>query len=294
MWFNGDEIPSQSNNTSPSSEFLLDRTNTFGDGVFETMLLTSSGIHLLDLHLERLCRGLNRLGIDCAVDIIRNDIDRALINNGKLSYPIVLKLVVSRGSSMMGYSSPSTHANRLLLLQPIDYKYNKTCELMTCDLRLAKQSLLAGIKHCNRLEQVLLRREVDAAGMDDGIVMDQLGNVIESSCANVFILEQGRLITPPITDCGVAGVMRAYIISRLAPLVGLCVSEEAISLERLYLSDGLFLTNSIQGVNIATSCTQLDHSRLKGTRLNSSPVKWKPAEALLHLQEEVSKDMLDR
>ena len=175
-WFNGELITSSLASTSvaSSADFLLDRSNTFGDGVFETMLVTGGQVHLLDRHLHRLAIGLERLGIVCSTEIVQADINKALshlsINSASNPSTHILKFVISRGSSVFGYGSNDLSINRLVLLKPHLLRGSSTSssnkplseasglQLMVCDTRLGLQPALAGIKHCNRLEQVLAKK----------------------------------------------------------------------------------------------------------------------------------------
>lgn len=254
-WFNGQPIDSADQH---SVDFLTDRSNTFGDGVFETLFVRNGQAPLLELHLARLSRGLHRLDIECPLSLIQQDIERALAASKARAGSFVLKLVVSRGSSLLGYGTQGQQANRMLLLQSYTVSPPTFLKTMLCETRLAQQPLLAGLKHCNRLEQVLAKREVELASFDDGIMLDQLGNVVESTSANIFILEDGKLITPPIEQCGVAGVMREFIMHKLAPKIGVDVVEQSISLQRFYASDACGLTNAVQGLRPLLSCKNTD------------------------------------
>ena len=291
-WFNGELItsPLASTSVASSADFLLDRSNTFGDGVFETMLVTGGQVHLLDRHLHRLSIGLERLGIECSAERVQADINKALSQlSSSSSSSYILKLVISRGSSVFGYGSNDLSINRLVLLKPHLLRGSSTSssnkplseapglQLMVCDTRLGLQPALAGIKHCNRLEQVLAKKEVEREGFDDGLMLDQAGNIIESTSANIFILEAGQLVTPPIIDCGVAGVMREYVIDQL----DIPVSEATISIARLCKSDGVILTNSVRGLMIVSACRMAD----------GILHHWPKSDALMTLQQAVNRSM---
>ena len=282
-WFNGELIasPIASTSVASTSDFLLDRSNTFGDGVFETMLVTGGQVHLLDRHLHRLSIGLERLGIVCSAELVQADINKALshlsINRDSSPSTHILKFVISRGSSVFGYGSNDLSINRLVLLKPHLSSETLVLQLMVCDTRLGLQPALAGIKHCNRLEQVLAKKEVEREGFDDGLMLDQAGNIIETTSANIFILEAGQLVTPPIIDCGVAGVMREYVIDQL----DIPVIEDTISLERLCKSDGLILTNSVRGLMIANACRMAD----------GSLHHWPKSDTLMALQQVVNRSI---
>ena len=168
VWFNGEFMASAgATSVDVNQSYLLDRANSFGDGVFETLLVQNGKLVLLDRHLQRLSQGLHRLSIPCVRDQLGHDLQliEPFIREGD---NFILKIVVSRGSTVFGYSSDQVSVNRLLLLQPYTAKRINALRLMVCETRLSMQPLLAGIKHCNRLEQVLARREVDHSDCDEG------------------------------------------------------------------------------------------------------------------------------
>ena len=215
VWFNGELMASAGATSVDAGEsYLLDRASSFGDGVFETLLVRKGEAVLLDRHLQRLSQGLHRLSISCVRDQLSHDLQliEPFIREGD-NY--ILKIVVSRGSTVFGYSSHQTSVNRLLLLQSYTVKPADALRLMVCETRLSMQPLLAGIKHCNRLEQVLARREVDDSNCDEGLMLDQQDRVIEATAANLFIVESDQFITAPIVDAGVIGVVREFLIEDL-------------------------------------------------------------------------------
>lgn len=253
VWFNGELMASAgAASVDVNESYLLDRANSFGDGVFETLLVQRGEAVLLDRHLQRLSDGLQRLSIPCVRDKLSHDLQliEPFIRKGE---NFILKIVVSRGSTVFGYSSQQTSVNRLLLLQPYTVKRVDALRLMVCETRLSIQPLLAGIKHCNRLEQVLARREVDGSGCDEGLVLDQQGRVVEATAANLFIVESDEFITAPIVDAGVIGVVREFLIEDLMPQLGFSLRKEPIDLARLKAADACLLTNSVQGLRQVAS-----------------------------------------
>jgi 4-amino-4-deoxychorismate lyase len=253
VWFNGELMASAGATSVDAGEsYLLDRASSFGDGVFETLLVRKGEAVLLDRHLQRLSQGLHRLSISCVRDQLSHDLQliEPFIREGD-NY--ILKIVVSRGSTVFGYSSHQTSVNRLLLLQSYTVKPADALRLMVCETRLSMQPLLAGIKHCNRLEQVLARREVDDSNCDEGLMLDQQDRVIEATAANLFIVESDQFITAPIVDAGVIGVVREFLIEDLIPQLGFPLRKEPIDLARLAAADACLLTNSVQGLRQVAS-----------------------------------------
>ena len=120
-------------------------------------------------------------------------------------------------------------------------------KLHLCEIRLSHQPRLAGIKHLNRLENVLARMEWDDANIADGLLLDAEGWVIEGTMANIFMRMGQRLVTPELSACGVAGLQRERILKH-APSLGLTPEIARFSLPSLLQAEEVFLCNSLIGV----------------------------------------------
>lgn len=212
----------------------------YGDGLFETMRVHGGGIPLLQRHLARLREGASRLAIvlpDAGFLAARIAEAAAGADAG------VLKLLLTRGEGGRGYA-PSADADPtwVLSLYPLPASPVAGLRLHWCEMRLAPQPALAGIKHCNRLEQVLARAEVDAAGCDEGLVRDIAGNAISATSANLLVQRGDRWLTPPVEACGVAGVLRGWLLEQ-----GL-VEVAALSRADVETADALALCNAVRGI----------------------------------------------
>jgi 4-amino-4-deoxychorismate lyase len=227
---------------------LKDRGLAYGDGLFETIAVRGGKPLLLDRHLARLADGCGRLAIPA---------DHLLIHSELLAYAAalgegVLKLVLTRGDGLRGYApDPSAQARRILLGNP-PAAYPAThgeqgVRLFPCTTRLATQPLLAGLKHLNRLEQVIARSEWQDSEHAEGLMLDQAGRVIEGVFSNVFVVRDGVLLTPDLKRCGVAGVMRAEILFQ-AESAGIPLQISDIPLEQLQWADEVFVCNSVYGI----------------------------------------------
>ncbi|MEE9251480.1 MAG: aminodeoxychorismate lyase, partial [Alphaproteobacteria bacterium] len=164
----------------------------------------------------------------------------------------VLKIIVTRGAGGRGYRPPERPVpTRILSRHPWpDYAlaaWREGVVARVCTTRLATQPLLAGIKHLNRLEQVMARREWDDPVISEGLMLDTDGFVVDGTMSNLFIVAGGRLATPDLSLCGVAGVMRAVVLEAAAKLE---VPAEVIriTLDRVRAADEVFLTNSLIGI----------------------------------------------
>jgi 4-amino-4-deoxychorismate lyase len=163
----------------------------------------------------------------------------------------VLKLLVTRGGGPRGYLPPAGQPVRRVLYfnsGPLPAYPASGLTLQLCALRLGWQPRLAGIKHLNRLENVMARAEW--AGMPDiheGILLDQADHVVSGVSSNLFVWREKRLLTPRLDRCGVAGVARDRLM-RLAKQQGIEVEETELNVETLLDADEVMLTNSVMGV----------------------------------------------
>ena len=228
-----------------------DRGLAFGDGLFETMRLHGARVPLLERHLQRLQHGALRLRIALEIDELRAEISRFLSSSG--TDEGILKLIVTRGDGGRGYRVDAGNESRRILMQrplarhPAQW-WSEGVSIRHCDTRLGSNPALAGMKHLNRLEQVLARLEWDDAQIAEGLMCDQKGRIVEGVSTNLFLVSGGRLLTPVIDNCGVAGVMRGFILDVVAP--ELALHTEQVHCERALLgaAQEVFLCNAVIGV----------------------------------------------
>lgn len=233
----------------PAAELPLgDRGLAYGDGLFETFAVRRGRPRLLDAHLQRLHRGCERLGIAFEEQVI---VDELLAFCAALGEGVA-KLILTRSDGLRGYAPPAdARPRRVLLASPApvypDEYAQLGVELYPCALRLAEQPLLAGLKHLNRLEQVLARAEWRDSRYAEGLLRDAAGRVIEGVFSNLFLVSEGRLLTPALERCGVAGVMRGALLREAAAL-GVNCEVRDLSYDELMAAEEVFLCNSVYGV----------------------------------------------
>tara|TARA_R110000782_G_scaffold34158_3_gene81791 strand:- start:232 stop:1077 length:846 start_codon:yes stop_codon:yes gene_type:complete len=227
---------------------VLDRGLSYGDGVFETLRVAHGHIGLLEYHMARLRRGLCALRLTVDLVEITNELNAVAqrLHNG------IIKLTLTRGTGPRGYAMPNTAQPTRICqsLPPAVYpaeRFSAGITLFECQTRLAVQPLLAGIKHLNRLEQVLARSEWTDPAYAEGLVRDIGGDVIECTMSNLFIRHDDRWITPDLRGCGVQGVMRDYLIDRLSES-GQPVVVRSIDYATVLQSTEIFCCNSLYGV----------------------------------------------
>ncbi|WP_024684433.1 aminodeoxychorismate lyase [Pseudomonas syringae] len=227
---------------------LKDRGLAYGDGLFETIAVKAGQPLLLERHLQRLESGCAHLSIATDHALIRAEMTRfaAELGDG------VMKLILTRGDSQRGYApAPNAQSRRILQGGPAPAYPGAHAEqgvrLFACQTRLAEQPLLAGLKHLNRLEQVLARSEWSDSEHAEGLMRDMSGRLIEGVYSNLFLVSQGRLLTADLSRCGVAGVMRAELLDQV-PKLGLAVDIRDLHMSDLESADEVFLCNSVYGV----------------------------------------------
>ena len=239
MWINGQSADAIS---------AADRGLAFGDGLFETMRVAQGNIPFLARHLARLERGAQRLQLPLDLALIETEIKQFI----KHCDAGVCKLIYTRGSGQRGYALPViTNSLRVLQLSALpDYPQAHAehgVHLYPCQTRLASQPMLAGIKHLNRLEQVLARAEWSTAEFAEGLMLDQQGNVLEGVFSNVFCVLDGVLTTPDLSTAGVLGTMRAFLLER-AEQLAIPVQVSDISLAQFATASEVFTCNSLYGI----------------------------------------------
>ncbi|WP_423896028.1 aminodeoxychorismate lyase [Candidatus Pelagadaptatus aseana] len=230
-----------------------DRGLAFGDGVFETIRVQAGIMPLWQFHKDRLQHGLNRLGIDVPRDCLSdslNQLQHYLTHSEPEARHGVTKLMVTRGSSTSGYQySADIKANVVVRFTPGRVHPPGSEHLIRCETPMYENPRLGGIKHLNRLENVLARQEAKAAGYRDGLLCDSNGHVIETTNSNLFFIDQHqRLVTPELSDCGVAGVLRRLIIEELAPALQLKVTVQTVAATDLAEFKAAFKCNALTGV----------------------------------------------
>ncbi len=247
MWINGEATDHIS---------ALDRGLLYGDGLFETLAVIKGEPQHWFRHMARLNQGCQRLKIT-APD------DKKLLAEvhaccaGKTT--AVVKIIVTRGQGGRGYHPVNTTPTYIVQCLPWpDFPPENSQQgvvVRVCDLRLASQPLLAGIKHLNRLESVLARAEWRDNTIAEGLLRDSQGHYIEGTMSNLFIIKSGQLFTDPLQQCGVAGIMREIVMT-LAEQLGIRCFLRTIGEQQLKDADELFICNSL--INIWPVCCVID------------------------------------
>jgi len=240
------------NGQTKSRVEVLDRGLQYGDGLFETLAYRNDKIEYLEQHLQRLHTDSQRLNISLSKsDLAKLHQELDLVRQN-LQDEAVIKIIVTRGVGGRGYyagqdlSPTRIISSHTLPSYPQHFPKNGV-KVRLCQHRLSENSTLAGIKHLNRLDQVLARNEWIDKTISEGLMFDQHDNLIEGTMSNIFIVKSGTLLTPKLNLSGVAGVIRATII-RLASEKELTVVEQALSKTDLIEANEVFVCNSVNGI----------------------------------------------
>ncbi len=249
-----------------------DRAVQYGDGVFETIAVRDATPRYWALHVDRLTRACNTVGLTMpAPNILLRDLENALARTTVNTGYCTAKLTITCGGDERGYRRPEdARVNSRIGIfadSPLDEEtYSTGVQVRLCDTNVACQPQLAGIKSLNRLDQVLARSEWSDPEIFDGLMCDDDGNLTCGTRTNLFIVRENHIETPRLDRCGVAGIMRRRIMDLLTGN-HIHVAEIAIGCEELASVGEVFLSNSQVGVVPVRRCG--DHTWAVGEATRS-------------------------
>ena len=220
-----------------------DRGLLLGDGLFETILARGGALEHWPAHLARLTAGCAALGLPAPDGAAALALCERAVADAGLSRAAV-RLTLTAGSGGRGLDRPAQVQPRMFATASASPAPAGPVALVTVAVRRNARSPASRLKTLSYLDNVLARRE--AAGAE-ALMLNTAGEVACAAAANLFWVEDGRLLTPAL-DCGVLdGVMRAAVMAR-ARARGIVVEEVRVGRDRLDTAQGLFLTNSLIGV----------------------------------------------
>ena len=234
---------------------IKDRALNYGDGVFETIAVHNKTLHYWNQHYSRLKLGCDRLGISVP------DEAGLLADIGKLNFDVtssVVKIIVSRGQGGRGYSAEGIDETNIIITNNqwpdfIEAYQQQGINVRLCQHRLIINPALAGIKHLNRLDQVLARNEWHNDNFQEGLMLDQHDYLIEGISTNLFMKINDQWITSPDESCAVTGIIRAAVLRKMAQ-AGLQLEQRKVHQSELPSVEQMFVCNSIWGVVPVLSC----------------------------------------
>jgi 4-amino-4-deoxychorismate lyase len=227
----------------------LDRGLNYGDGVFRTFKVVDCLPVNWPIQYQKLVSDCGAIGIVCpSAELLMADIQILF----DLDETAVAKMIITRGVGERGYAPPAVTApTRIVLKSPLPVypasHFNEGVALYVCKTPVAHQPMLAGVKHLNRLENVLARAECRDPSFVDGVMLDVDGNVIECTSSNILVRKGNRLLTPSLVKAGVAGVTRQRILD-IAHYLQLTSETTELQLDDVLAADEVVICNSLYGV----------------------------------------------
>ena len=231
-----------------STAIATDRSLLYGDGVFTTIAINNGQPLLFQKHLNRLTNDCQRLKIDnLSIEDIKSQFFSAITNVERG----IVRITISRSSGGRGYLC--NKAEPVIWISVNDWpSHIELYRQSGINCRICQQPIhpnpsLAGIKHCNRLEQVLARNEWHDDQYQEGLMLDPDGNVIEGTMSNIFLIKDQQIFTSDLAFAGVDGIIRKTIID-IAMRLQIPLIVSTISVQDLLTADTLFITNSVIGI----------------------------------------------
>ena len=225
---------------------IQDRGFQYGDGLFETILVENGNAVFLSEHLDRLSYGCRVLAFPVMDRALLEREVNQIISNNKFG---VIKIILSRGESERGFLIPANPNITRVVSFSSSLKSHVVVEpqavnITLCETRLSQQPMLAGIKHLNQLERVLARSEWQDAGIFEGLMLNRESHVIEGTMSNLFVVQKGVIKTSDLSNAGVKGIMRDFIIKR-SNEHGYDCQVTHLTLDDVLNADEVFITNSV-------------------------------------------------
>ncbi|NQZ23790.1 MAG: aminodeoxychorismate lyase [Colwellia sp.] len=238
------------NGVQSDSISIADRGLAYGDGVFTTAKVVQGKIQFLSEHLERLTTNCHKLSISVPdIDKIKGEV-KAVAQRFELC---VAKIIITAGEGGRGYSRQGCEKSTVIISFHAFPEHYLTWQQQGINLGLAKfklgiSPLLSGIKHLNRLEQVLIRQELDKRNEDDLLVLNCAENIIEASAANIFWFKNNTWYTPKIVESGISGLMRHHVLDTLNNDKKKSVEIIEAKITILDNIEAMFICNSVMNI----------------------------------------------
>jgi len=256
---------------------VFNRNMQYGDGLFETCITSNNQILFWMYHFSRLTAGCEKLNIKkIDEDVWLRDIKKAFSLSSEKS--CVVKLILSRGNSLRGYGyKDDIEPVRVVIISEMQQSLmNNEFALEYSKSGYHSNPQLAGIKHCNRLEQVLARSYLSS---NEAIMLDEKENVISVTQGNIYFIFGNKLLTPKLDRCGVVGSRRSLILE-LASSLKIDTLVSNISINQVQQADEVFISNSVIGIQPIQS--------IESYKLGKNPLTKKIRKAFLSKTKEIS------
>lgn len=244
IWLNGEYV----DGNKPLIH-LNDRGWEYGAGVFDSMLVVNGKTISPELHINRLFRHCKALmGFEPWISreqwqgIVRTVLEENDVSDGHY----VLKTLISEGLGQRGLLTPDNQkATILIRLIPTQLQENfEPAKLIIAQTRRNEGSIHSRVKSLSYIENILARKEAEAAGADDAIMLNNEGNITCATTSNIFVLKGGRFYTPPQSD----GVNDGTIREKMLNQNHYPIEEKSLTSEELSGADGVFMSNTVMGL----------------------------------------------
>ncbi len=231
---------------------VQNRSFRYGDGLFETMRMYNGRIINADFHFERLLRGMKLLDFEIpsyfSETYFADKVNELLSKNSILENARI-RLMVFRGEEGI-FDLENNSTNYLLETFPLPENIELNQQGLVIDVYpgAAKScDQFSNVKSNNYLPSLMAARYATKHGLDEALILNAFGRICESSIANIFIVGGEKIITPPLSEGCVAGVMRRFLLEK-AFIKNYKIEQESLSVEDILSADEVFLTNSIQPI----------------------------------------------
>ncbi|MFK7862844.1 MAG: aminodeoxychorismate lyase [Pseudohongiellaceae bacterium] len=245
-------------NGSPKNEVsVMDRGFLYGDGAFETLRVQDGRVILLEQHLKRLQRACHSLKIKFDDTLVLDELIQLCKNSrGNMA----AKIIITRGAGGRGYTPPyGVEGTRILQLfdqSPLTDANEEGISVTVCQHRLSQSTTLAGIKHLNRLDQVLASSEL-MGQYDEGLCLDVENHVIEGTKSNILLRLGDQIFGADLSKSGVHGIMLEELIRGIRAQ-GRQVITKNLTLDDIFNAEELVFCNSVAGISPVIKLTESD------------------------------------
>lgn len=262
IWHNGDLAPASEGRIQPEDRGLL-----FGEGAFETLRVYGGRPFRLDAHLERLASALRvmEISVPKLAERLRQGVDDTLAANALANAWV--RITVTAGTED-GAPNLIVAAMPLPALPPAWYAGGVAVAMATSRFVREPASVLSGLKSTNYLVSRLARKEAQARGAHEAIFLNTHGRLAEGASSNIFLVEDGALITPARDEGILAGITRRTVLE-LAKETGVAFAERAVERSELDAADEVFITSSLREVLPVCS---VDGHKIAGGGMGMGPV----------------------
>ena len=239
IYLNGELVQQETATVS-----TLDRGLLYGYGLFETMRSYGGRVFRLEQHYHRLRDGAARLAMDVPLtlrelsDAVEAVLDRSELSDARVRLMLTAGAEGAAGSVILLAREVTEYPRKL---------YRRGMSALVTSIRRNETSFLSGVKSLNYLDNVLAREDAHRQGADVAILLNTRGLVAEGSASNVFLVMDGRLVTPSLSSGCLAGITRQSVLE-LATAAGLEAVESEVEPSAFEDASEAFLTGSVMEV----------------------------------------------